>query len=185
MVMDKTSRLKYAFGMPEGDISPDDAPLMALVTGVMSAVNAELEKNEEQGAGADPSNLVKQLPTASPVLQPDEVVKIQLAALKMNDVPVPGHGVKVTFNFCTPESRDYLGDAAHLAVLFRDPGYAPLLNFKSVEFQAISIRHDRATQRFTVIGADGRPANFVAHLLLQTKGEERDCWLTDAILRLT
>ncbi len=158
---------------------------MALVVGVMSAVAAEAAKsaNSEQEKERL-AEMAAMLPPPCPEVEPHQVLRIQLAALKVNDLPVKNHGVAIAHLFCTPESREILGPPELFANLFKDPMYAPLLNFDEVEFEPITIKNDRATQRFSVTDLLGERAYYVAHLLIQKTGDEAGCWLTDSILRV-
>lgn len=187
--MDKTVRLKYTFDAASNDALPNDSSpqnvqLMALVIGVMSAVTAEVKKcAEEETANHTLAALVEMLPPPSPDLHPDQVLRIQLSALKANDVPTTNHGIEVAHRFCTAESRAILGTPSQFAQLFRDPMYSPLLNFKSVTFEPTYLKSDRASVRFTVSCAKGCEANYIAHLVVEISGPDVGCWMTDSILR--
>lgn len=160
----------------------DDAPMMAIVIGITTAVNAELSKCLETPPVDEMTGLVQQLPAPSPALTPEQVLGIQLAALKMNDVPEPNNGVRVAWDFCTPESQDYVGGRAHFEDLYRDVMYLPLVNFREVQFSPMTQNAHRASQRFTVVPRQGKAQHYVAHLVCQQAGDRNGCWLVDAIL---
>ncbi len=182
--MDKTSRLTFASGNVPGDTSPQNVQLMALVIGVMSAVTAEVERTAQERTDNDHlAEMVKLLPKPDPNHRPDQVLKIQLAALKANDIPSPNHGIALAHRFCTAESRALLGAPKEFVQLFRDPMYSPLLNFQAVNFGSAYEKQNRVSIRFTVTAADGAEAHYIAHLVKETSGPDTDCWMTDSILR--
>ena len=170
---------------PANPASAVEMPLMALVVGVMSAVAAEAAKSAESEQEKEHlAEMAAMLPPPCPEVEPQQVLRIQLAALKINDLPVKNHGVAIAHLFCTPESRETFGPPEQFATLFKDPMYAPLLNFEHVEFEPIYVMDDRASQRFCVTDAKGDKAHYLARLLIQKTGPEAGCWLTDSILRV-
>lgn len=182
--MDNLSRRKQKSAAAIGDANPQNVHMMALVIGVMSAVTAEVEKVAEQEVASHRmAGMIKMLPLPHQELTPEQVLKIQLAALKMNDVPADNNGVRTAHRFCTAESRAILGTPEQFTLLFRDPMYSPLLNFQSLRFDGVYRKGSRACIQFTVTCGKGSEAHYIAHLVIEEDGPDKGCWMTDSILR--
>jgi len=122
------------------------------------------------------------LPTPTPDLGPDEVVRTQLDALEHNDDPEPDAGVKTAYNFASPANRRATGPFDRFRRMVHNRRYRPMVDF--AEAVAGPVEHgpdgEVAVQRVTVTGTGGRTVTYVFRL---SRGEGRyeDCWLTDAV----
>src|SRR5688572_22034437 len=131
--MDRSSR--FGAKKPIPDTNTGEFMLLALVVSVMSAVKAEagqiisIQKHDPDPAiGA----LLEQLPSPAPGLTPDQVVRIQLSAFKVNDAA--DQGLQKVYDFASPASRVIAGPVERFSLLVRNPVYLPLLGFESVSF---------------------------------------------------
>jgi hypothetical protein len=66
-------------------------------------------------------------PKPSPELLPEDVVKIQLNALKHNDEK--NHGIAIAYRFASPENRLHTGPLERFIRMLHNPLYAPMLNY--------------------------------------------------------
>ncbi len=120
----------------------------------------------------------------NPDLTPDQVVSIQLAALKQNDVPTPDFGIAVAFRFASPENKQVTAPLERFIELVHNPLYAPMLNYDGDERGAMNIVGNRAEQKVVLIDKTGKAASYLFVLSKQPAGEYKDCWMTDGVVRL-
>jgi hypothetical protein len=114
-----------------------------------------------------------------PDLGPEDVVRIQVEALKRNDEE--DNGIEITFRFASPSNKQATGPLFRFAELVRKPAYRPLLNHKLAEYGPINIDGDTAEQRVTIIEENGEATVFLFALSRQTEGPCKDCWMTDSV----
>jgi hypothetical protein len=121
----------------------------------------------------------------SPKLSPEDVVRIQLEALQHNDAPTKDAGIAIAFRFASPSNQTATGPLEKFILLVKNPLYRPMLNHKRAERAQIEIEGDQARQRVTIITADDERITYLFTLSKQADGQFKDCWMTDAVERLT
>lgn len=119
----------------------------------------------------------------SPGLTPQEVVRIQLQALKKNDVPETDNGIRIAFRFASPRSLAFTGPLEHFVSIVKNPTFAALVNHDSATFYPLRLEGDNAIQRVTIRDSSGQRAVFLFYLSRQKSGPDAGCWLTDGIVR--
>ena len=119
----------------------------------------------------------------SPHLTPEQVIAIQLNALKNNDRPSPDHGIGITFNFASPGNKASTGLLPRFIRMVKNPAYRPMLNHRSYSREAIETLGDIARQRVTIVDAGGRRIVYIFVLSKQTEPPYEDCWMTDSVMR--
>lgn len=119
----------------------------------------------------------------SPDLTPNEVVRLQLQALKRNDEPAPDTGIEIAFRFASPSNREVTGPLPRFVELVKNPAYLPLLNHRSASQSPIEIKDDVARQRVRVVDEAGATAIFIFTLSKQTQAPYAGCWMTDGVER--
>lgn len=124
---------------------------------------------------ADTTSLVP-----SPDLSPDQVVKIQLEALKNNNRT--DDGIEIVFRFASPANKRNTGPLTRFTQMIKTPTYRPMLNHLRAELDPIEITGDVARQRVTLIDATGNEIVYVFFLSKQTEGPCVGCWMTDAVI---
>ncbi len=122
-------------------------------------------------------------PKPSPELLPEEVVKIQLNALKHNDGK--NHGIAVVYRFASPENRLYTGPLENFTKMLYNPLYAPMLNYDTEELGTMKKDGMRAEQKVVLIDKHGKAHTYLFLLSKQQEGDYRDCWMTDGVMNLT
>jgi hypothetical protein len=120
----------------------------------------------------------------SPELTPQEVVQVQVDALRRNDVPSPDAGIERSFRFASPSNRLATGPLAHFTRIVRSPAYSPLLNSISATVTESQVEGDEAKVLVQVVSASGQEVYYLFLLSKQQTGECNACWMTDAVLRL-
>lgn len=133
--------------------------------------------NERQNSPADS-------PSPNPKLKPEEVVGVQLEALRRNDSPATDDGIKTAFRFASPENRAATGPVERFIRLVKNPLYRPLLNHRTAKRDPVVVAGDVAQQRVMVTSADGEEVIYKFTLSKQKAGEYKDCWMTDGVERV-
>lgn len=111
----------------------------------------------------------------------DAVVRIVMEALQQNDDK--DHGIEITFRFASPGNKQVTGPIEHFQQLVKSPEYAPMLNFKTVEYGKIQIDGDHAIQAVRIIDSKGASLVYIFQLSRQADGEFKGCWMTDGVGR--
>lgn len=117
-------------------------------------------------------------------LTPEQVIKIQLDALRRNDEPTADSGIRTAFHFASPANREATGPIERFIPLVKNPLYLPLLDHRRADFGTLRVEGDTAQQRVTVTDKDGRTATYVFTLSKQSTAPYKDCWMTDGVGRV-
>ncbi len=121
-------------------------------------------------------------PVPSPSLSPDQVVRIQLDALRLNDRPAKDAGIAAAFRFASPKNREATGPLDNFARIVRGPGYLPMIDHRIAGTGPMVIVGEVAAQRVTVVAKDGRAFEYEFQL---SKDPATGCWFTDGVIPLT
>lgn len=115
----------------------------------------------------------------SPSLAPEQVVRIQLEALRRNSAG--DGGIAVAFRFASPGNRRNTGPLTRFARMIKDGPYALMLRYVDASFAPVRIDGDEAAQEVTLIGPD-EAITYVFFLSRQKdEGPLKDCWMTDGV----
>lgn len=128
-----------------------------------------------------PDYPVSDLPTPGPEYGPEEVVRIQLEAFADNDDPVENAGIKTAYNFASPANRRATGPLDRFVKMVEGPRYAPMIDHVEARTESLEQTGDRARQRVTLTGPDGRTATYRFELSVCTEEPLEECWLTDSV----
>ena len=120
----------------------------------------------------------------SPALTPQQVVQVQIDALRRNDIPKADAGIELSFRFASPSNRLVTGPLDHFIAIVRSPVYSPLLNSISAAVEDSEVEADQAKVLVQIVSASGHEVYYLFLLSKQQTGECRGCWMTDAVLRL-
>ena len=115
----------------------------------------------------------------NPALSPQQVVILQLEALRTNGPN--DHGIAKVFRFASPSNRFATGPLERFAMMLKHGPYAMMIGCESYELKGARISGDRAEQMVSVHGFDQRPATYVFLLSKQNAEPYQDCWMTDAV----
>ena len=140
-------------------------------------VTVTAEATEAQSPVDGPQQTDRLVP--NPALAPDQVVKIQLEALKNNDSS--DRGIEVVFRFASPSNKQNTGPLDRFSRMIKEPLYSPMLNHRSVEYDPVQIVGREAKQRVTLVDRRGNTISYVFYLSKQSDASCRDCWMTDAV----
>jgi hypothetical protein len=115
----------------------------------------------------------------SPYLSPNEVVRIQMIAIGLNDGT--NAGLEFAYRFASPANRRAIGSFRRFVELFRAAAYRPMLNPKSVLYDEAEVSDRTATVRIYLTSDDGYVVTYLFVLSNQTAEPCNGCWMTDAV----
>ena len=121
------------------------------------------------------------LPVPNGRLQPDDVVEIVLDALANNDTPYADAGIETTYNFASPLNKAQTGPLERFTVMVKGPVYGVMVGHKSHQLVETAVDKSRAYQLVRLITAGGVAVHFAFRLGLQSDGEFKDMWMTEAV----
>jgi hypothetical protein len=116
---------------------------------------------------------------------PEQVIKIQLDALRRNDQPTPDSGIRIAFRFASPTNREATGPIERFIPLVKSPLYIPLLNHRRAVQGKLRMDGNAAQQSVTITDRNGRTAIYLFTLSKQREAPYADCWMTDGVERRT
>lgn len=123
-----------------------------------------------------------QLPAPNPDLSPREVVTIQLEALQNNDLYPRDGGIRVAFEYASPENRSFIGHVERFIELVKNPLYRPLIGFQRATIAGVLILGDHAQVQVEVVDTRGVQMKYVWSLSRQEDAPYEDCWMTDGVM---
>ena len=112
-------------------------------------------------------------------IKSDEVIKIQLEALKNNNLPYKDAGIFQTWEFAHPQNRQYTGPLSNFTLMMKSDSYSLMLNH--TDHNVIFVSKNDYTANYFVELTDKSGDKFgftwtVKKVLIN--GEFKDCWMT-------
>jgi hypothetical protein len=126
------------------------------------------------------SRMKLQLP--DPKLTPDDVVRLQVGALRM--FRTDESAIKQCYVLASPANRAYTGPLHRFTAMVQNPVYGALVLQTSALVGQSVIRGSQATVLVTVLDQNRTPRVYRFFLSKQTEPPHVDCWMTDAVLPL-
>lgn len=118
--------------------------------------------------------------TPSPSLDPSEVVRIQVEALRNNSLL--NEGIQLTYRFASPDNKRVTGPLIRFTEMVRSAPYDRLLNHLRARYSPLAVSGDQAYQMVIITDAEGEEIAYHWSLSRQIEGEFKDCWMTDAVI---
>ena len=116
----------------------------------------------------------------APSFAVQDVVKIQLEALRHNDAQ--DRGIVVAFRFASPSNQLNTGPLPRFARMLKDGPYALMLHFTHASYDPPQIVDREAVHRVTVVASGSAALTFVFYLSRQSApGPLHNCWMTDFV----
>lgn len=140
------------------------AGIAALFMLVLTSLSASAESR-----GPDPS------------LTPEQVVGIQLQALKFNDNPTPNAGIAQTFALAHPSNKRVTGPLPRFERMIRTPAYAPLLGHAAHQIERLAGDDSVVRFRVTVELQNGKTLQYLWELKRLLEGPDQGAWLTTKV----
>jgi hypothetical protein len=114
-----------------------------------------------------------------PDLSPQQVVRIQLAALRGNDDQ--DRGIEICFRFASPANKSVTGPLPRFVRMIEQGPYSLMLRYQDLIFEPVEIDGSTARQTVTLYGR-GEALTFTFFLGRQSEGECKDCWMTESVI---
>ena len=116
------------------------------------------------------------------VIEPYQVVKIQLSGLKQNDKPKKDNGIEQTWEFAHPNNQKNTGPLNQFKSMIKGDAYSMLLNH--LDHKVVEVKSTDISVLFEVTVLDKNKAyyKFIWQVEKYTKeGPLKDCWLTTMV----
>lgn len=145
---------------------------LGLITGLALSTRADAD-------GAKKAEKVEaNRPTPNPKWTPQQVVRIQLNALKHNDAPHVDAGIETTFDFASRTNKRATGPLERFAKIVKSPAYRPMIEHESATLGVFFLEKGVANQRVTVVDQDGET---IIYLFTLAKDPDTGCWMTESV----
>lgn len=119
-------------------------------------------------------------PHPHPSLGPADVVRMQLEAIRGNDVV--DSGIAIAFRFASPDNQRATGPLSRFAAMIKQEPYAMMLRYTDVAYGPVTVAGRRAAQRVTLSTPGRTSVTYVFHLSRQDAvGPLQGCWMTEAV----
>ncbi|MDC0513950.1 hypothetical protein OAN67_02980 [Pelagibacteraceae bacterium] len=110
-----------------------------------------------------------------------DVVKIQLNALKNNNIPSKNTGIKQTWNFAHPENKKFTGPYKRFEKMLLGNQYNFLLNHDSHKIKLIMSSKNTYIYNIELISKDKKMYFYKWHLEKSSTDECSSCWFTTIV----
>ena len=118
----------------------------------------------------------------SKIIDPREVIKIQLSALMKNDSPYTDRGIIQTWEFAHPNNKKFTGPLEKFNKMIKDDSYSMLINHKENEVNEVFLSQDVATYEVIILGKDKKYFKFKWQVeKILDEGPLKNCWMTTAV----
>ena len=117
-------------------------------------------------------------------LQPQEVISIQLNALRDNDNPYENAGIEQTWEFAHPSNRTFTGPLSNFIKMMYSPSYVIMLYH--LEHNIILVNNQPNVPYFFVELTDKEGNIFGFQWTVEkviVNSEFKDCWMTTGVSR--
>ena len=128
--------------------------------------------------------VIAELLKPSSNLQPQEIISIQLNALKNNDNPYENAGIEQTWEFAHPSNRVFTGPLSNFINMMYSPSYIIILYH--LEHNIILVNNQPNVSYFFVELTDKEENVFGFEWTVEKviiNGEFKDCWMTTGVSR--
>ena len=126
------------------------------------------------------SNDQSRVAAPSPELEPADVVRIQVDALRNNNPR--DEGIELTYRFASPENKRVTGPLARFTEMVHSNPYDRLLNHLGADYEPLEISGNKAYQLVNITDTVGEVISYHWILVRLSEGQFKDCWMTDAVI---
>jgi hypothetical protein len=162
---------------PEWTFMPVGVALSFLLS-----VASVCQANDEAPA-KDPADQKASADSPSPELSPEDVIRFQVGALS-------GKGdrsqrIKRCYRFASPANRQNTGPIEKFERMIRSPEYAALLDARRFLVGRAHVESPELVHLLvTLVDGDGNLTCYRCFLTKQSEPPYRNCWMTDAVVRV-
>ena len=120
----------------------------------------------------------------NPSIEPNEVIKIQLKALKKNNSPYQDAGISQVWEFAHPQNRKYTGPLSTFTLMMKSNSYALMLEHTNHKIIFVSMNKNIANYFVEITDKIGNKFGFTWTIKkVLTEGNFKDCWMTSGVSR--
>ncbi len=116
-------------------------------------------------------------------MSPQDVVSIQIEALRNNDTPYQNRGIEVTFNFASPANKRMTGPLERFKVMVHSPIYGPMINHRNARYENLIVEGKFAQIDVIINSKEGEYLGYRFILSRQHGNLYEGSWMTDAVIR--
>jgi len=120
----------------------------------------------------------------NPNIKPEEVIKVQLESLMMNNSPYQDAGISQTWEFAHPQNRQFTGPLSNFTLMMKSGSYSLMLNHS--KHKIIFVSKDDNTANFFVELTDKVGSKFGFTWIVKkvlNEGKFKNCWMTSTVSR--
>lgn len=127
-------------------------------------------------------NLNAELKKPNTLIDPKEVIKIQLSALQNNNIPFEDAGIAQTWEFAHPSNRMFTGPIKRFTKMMYSPSYSIMLNHQNHEITEVKIDDVIAYFIIELTDVSGNLYGFqwILEKVLDD-GIYKNCWMTTSV----
>ena len=119
-----------------------------------------------------------ELISPDPALAPEEVVAIQLEALRHNDDPTPNAGIAQTFALAHPNNKRVTGPLPRFELMIRSPAYRSLLGHSAHKIERVAGNDLIVRFKVVVETPNGDAVEYLWEVSRVREGPDEGAWLT-------
>ncbi|NJL94636.1 MAG: DUF4864 domain-containing protein [Anaerolineae bacterium] len=121
---------------------------------------------------------------SGPDLSPQEVVRIQIEAMRRNHELGNNRGLAIVYDFASPDNKAHTGPLERFVQMVMNPLYHPLLECQQVQFGLLQVGGTQAQQQVLIVTPEGQLLGYLFILSRQPNPPCKDWWMTDSVIRL-
>ena len=114
---------------------------------------------------------------------PEEVVRIVVGALRVNESVEDDEGIATVFRFASPGNQASTGPLARFTTMIKR-GFADMLGHVGSRYDEMRVVEDKALQAVWLTTPSGSEVGYAFQLGRQSGGEFDGMWMTEAVLPL-
>ena len=115
-------------------------------------------------------------------IKSDEVIKIQLEALKNNNLPYKDAGIFQTWEFAHPQNRQYTGPLSNFTLMMKSDSYSLMLNHTDHNVIFVSKNDYTANYFVELTDKSGDKFGFTWTVKKVLNNDKfKDCWMTTGV----
>jgi len=122
-----------------------------------------------------------ELLSPDPEMNPQQVVSIQLEALRINDVPYQDAGIAQVWAFAHPDNKLLTGPLSRFTQMIKNEAYRILIGHTDHKIELVSKTITEALFAVSVTASDGKVYGYRWNVKKVLSGEFAGAWMTSAV----
>ncbi len=116
-----------------------------------------------------------------PALSPEEVVRIQLDALKHNDIPTQAAGIRQAWMLAHPNNRRITGPLPRFERMIKSASYRPLIGHAAHDIEQLGTTEDEVTFKVTIETPERDVLEYLWVVGRVKNGPAKGAWMTTSV----